>query len=430
MMKALILGAGFYQLNAIRKAKELGHTVIVSDYLPDSPGKKLADFSTMISTFDVAGNIEVAKQYQVDGVFTIGTDQPVLTAAAVAEELDLPRMISSLTALQSTNKKYMKAVFSRHELPSSRYLLVQRDELDDKQMLLRKLQQLHFPIVIKPIDSQGQRGIFKLYRLDPEVIDYMRQTFSFTRAGEILVEEYYPGDEITVSVWVENHQPYIFMITDRPRLNVEPHLGIPDGHVFPSRYMHSHYDEVAQLVHKLVLSFDIASGPLYVQMILGERGLEIVEIACRIGGGHEDELIPLVCGIDPLDMLIKKSLGQNIDLQQLESYDLLSNPAQAMVKFIVARPGRVKSLGNMNEVMKLPGVVKAAFYNPALAEVKELVNSTCRVGYLLVSADSEPELMQRTAAAYSQVKILDDQDENMIVSLDCYPYMFPPHYKI
>lgn len=414
-MKLLILGAGFMQLNAIRKAAEKGHTVMVSDYLPDAPGKKLAHFSTMTSTFDIAGNIEVARLNNIDGVLTIGTDQPVLTAASVAHELNLPLMISPQTALQATNKKYMKAVFREHGLPASSYLFIHRDELEDPDTLMRKLELLKFPIVVKPIDSQGQRGIFKINHLEKNIGNFMRQTFSHTRADEILAEEFFQGDEITISAWVEDYHPYILMITDRPLLHIEPHLGVPDSHVFPSRYMQSHYTQIAELTNKIVQSFDIASGPLYIQMMVGSQDLEIVEIACRIGGGHEDELIPLITGIDPLDMLIDKSLGINPDKQILQHYDLLNNQSHALVKFIVARPGRVKKLGDMEKLKQLPGVVNAAFYNPTLPEVKELVDSTCRLGFLLVSASSRDELIARTEAAYKRVQILDENNENMVL---------------
>ena len=76
-----MLGAGYGQVKTIRRIKELGHEVLVSDYYPESPGKKYADFSTNVSTFDISGILEVSKQYRIDGILTAGTDQPVLTAA-------------------------------------------------------------------------------------------------------------------------------------------------------------------------------------------------------------------------------------------------------------------------------------------------------------------------------------------------------------
>lgn len=413
-MKILILGAGFMQLNAIRKAKEKGHKIIVSDYLTDAPGKKAADFSEMTSTFDVEGNIKVAKKYEIDGIFTIGTDQPVLTAARVAEALNLPKMIGSETALKATNKKYMKQVFVENNISCSRYLLVNKEELSSSRVLLDKLSYLNFPIVIKPLDSQGQRGIFKLYGPDENIIDFMRQTFFFTNKDEIIVEEFCAGDEVTISAWVENYHSYILMITDRPLLNVEPHLGIPDGHIFPSRYTSSHYQIIQELIKKIVTVFDIVSGPIYVQMIIAENRIEVVEVACRIGGGHEEELIPLVTGIDPVDMLIEKTIDNKIDTSKLEKYELLNNTRQAMVKFVIARPGKVKCVGNIQEVKTMPGVINAGFYNPNLKEVKELINSTRRVGYLLVEGETREELMQNTRNAYPKMEILDELNNNMV----------------
>lgn len=414
-MKLLILGAGRNQLNAIKKAKKKGHTVIVSDYLPDSPGKTLADFSEMTSTFDIEGNIEVAKKYQVDGVLTIGTDQPVLTAARVAEALSLPHMISSDTALKATNKKYMKKAFIENSIPTSRYLLVSYEELDNNQKLFFKLGRLNFPVVVKPVDSQGQRGVFKIPKLDRNILAFIREAFMHTRDNVIIVEEFCAGDEITISGWVEDYNPYILIITDRPLLNVEPHLGIMTAHQFPSPYTFSHHDELQQLVSKTVAALNIASGPIYLQVIITPQRAELVEIACRIGGGHEDELIPLVTGIDPLDMLIDKSLGKMIDIDRLKSYQLLNNPNYAQTKFIMAYPGQVKRWGGLEQVKKMKGVVNAQFYYPQLKEIKEIVDSsTSRWGYIMASGTDKPELEDNVRKAYQAVEILNDENINLL----------------
>lgn len=413
-MKLLLLGAGFMQLNAIRKAKEKGHTVIVSDYLPDAPGKSIADYSEMVSSFDVMGNIAVARKYKVDGILTVGTDQPVLTAAKVAEELGLPSAIDSATALMATNKKHMKEAFDRFQIPSSRYSLIHREHIEGRQILQDKLQGLRFPIVVKPIDSQGQRGVFKLYKTEKNVADYMRQTLSFTPSDEVLAEEYFAGDEITISAWVENYHPYILLITDRPLWNIEPHLGVPDGHIFPSKYLRPYYGKILQILERVVQAINIPSGPVYAQMMVGDESIVVIEVACRIGGGHEEELIPLLTGIDVVDMLIEKSLGKSIEIQPLQQYNILQNDAWAMVKFIRAHPGGVKAVGDLQQVQSMVGVVNAAFYRPGLKEVRELTDSTCRIGYLLTRGKDQEELKQRTAEAYQRVEVLNEAGENMV----------------
>jgi len=414
-MMLLILGAGRNQINAIKKAKEKGHTVVVSDYLPDSPGKKLADFSEMTSTFDIEGNIEVARKYNVDGVLTVGTDQPVLTAARVAEALSLPRMISSVTALKATNKKYMKEALVKNNIPTSRYLLVRYEELDNRPEILNKLSRLNFPVVVKPVDSQGQRGVFKILKLDEYILPFMRESFMHTRDEEIIVEEYCAGDEITISGWVEGNEPYILIITDRPLLNVEPRLGIMTAHHFPSPYTFSHHAELRELVRKTVAGLHIASGPIYLQVIVNSNRCELVEVACRIGGGHEDELIPLVTGIDPLDMLIDKSLGKTINIAKLQDYQLLNNPHYAQTKFIMAYPGHVKSWGSLESIKKMRGVVNAQFYNLQLKEIKEIIDSsTSRWGYIMVSGSNKQEVEENIRNAYQAVEILDHDNNNLL----------------
>lgn len=419
-MKVLILGGGFMQLNAIRRAKAKGWTVVVSDYLPHAPGKKLSDFAELVSTFDIEGNIEVALKHKVDAVFTIGTDQPVLTAAKVAEALNLPALISADTALKATNKKYMKKTFEENGIPSSRYILIKKEDLNRPEIIKRRLAGFIFPVVAKPLDSQGQRGVFKLYRFDEQAVSYMQETFKFTRAEEIIVEEFCAGDEITVSAWVEEGIPYILMITDRPLLYVEPHLGIPDGHVFPSVYTLSHYDKIKQLVERITKAFAVTSGPLYIQMMVEGSEVKVIEIACRIGGGHEEELIPLVSGIDIVDMFLEKSVGNHIDVKSLKGYNLLTNSRNAMVKFIIGQPGEVKTWVSLERVKNMPGVVNAGFYDTSRREIRPLTDSTCRIGYLLVEGRDRQDLMDKVRRAYDEVKVLDSQGNNMVVCFKTY----------
>jgi len=140
-----------------------------------------------------------------------------------------------------------------------------------------------------------------------------------------------------------------------------------------------------------------------------------VEVACRIGGGHEDELIPLVTGIDPLDMLIDKSLGKTINIAKLKDYQLLNNPYYAQTKFIMAYPGHVKTWGSLESIKKMRGVVNAQFYNPQLKEIKEIIDSsTSRWGYIMVSGSNKQEVEENIRNAYQAVEILDHDNNNLL----------------
>ncbi len=111
----LILGGSNCQKNAFAAAKRMGLRTVLADYYPNPPAAGLADIHERVSTFDVPGCIALARRHRVEGVMTMGTDQPVYTAARVAEALGLPSQITVETAYAVTNKRAMKERFALHQ---------------------------------------------------------------------------------------------------------------------------------------------------------------------------------------------------------------------------------------------------------------------------------------------------------------------------
>lgn len=407
-MKLLILGGGNAQLTAIKRAKEKGHTVIVSDYYPDAPGKKYADFSELVSTFDIEKSIEIARKYKIDGVMTIGTDQPVYTAARIAEALNLPSFIDVKTALAVTNKKIMKKILTDNKIPAAPYRLVK----EGFPSIL--LEGLKYPVVIKPIDSQGQRGVYKLDSIE-QVRFYLKDSLSYSREEELLVEEFYENGEITVSGWVDAGQTYIITVTDRISIQRGIHLGICTSHHFPTRYSDSHFAEIKEITEQVVKAFGIKAGPIYFQMLIGSEGVKVNEISCRIGGAHEDELIPSVTGINILDLIIDGALGNKLELEKIKKHNVQKIRTKASVELVFARRGRVNSLSNTENVKTIPGVVQARFYVEPGHHVGEIDNATQRIGYLIVKAPTEHELKELLDQAYDVYRMEDENGENMIL---------------
>ncbi|HML46749.1 MAG TPA: hypothetical protein PKE04_08380, partial [Clostridia bacterium] len=152
----LLLGGSNLQMSAARRLREMGHRVILADYTDAPPAAALCQVHVKASTFDAEACIRAARAHGVDGVLTLGTDQPVYTAALVAEALGLPSAISTDSALKATNKRAMKEAFSHHNVPCAPYAFLRAEDAADS------LASLEPPLVMKPLDSQGQRGVFKL----------------------------------------------------------------------------------------------------------------------------------------------------------------------------------------------------------------------------------------------------------------------------
>lgn len=407
-MKILILGGGSSQVNAIARAREKGLTVIVSDYYPDAPGKALAHHAELVSTFDVEQSIEIAKKHQADGVLTLGTDQPVYTAACIARELHLPSPISVETALAVTNKKVMKKIFKEGGIPTPDFIFLK------KGFFFGELADLRFPVVMKPLDSQGQRGVYRLE--SPEEIEqYLPDTLSHSRLEEVIVEEYYENQEITVSGWVDETRPHVLTITDRLSFNNYPHLGICSAHRFPSLFLRSHYDEIMELTSNIVRVFGIKNGPIYFQMLVGREGIKVNEISCRLGGAYEDEFIPYLTGIDILGLLFDMALGKKLDLAGLRDYDLYNNSKRVLVPLIFARPGKVHKLPELEHIKRQPGILQAQLFIKPGQIIPEMINATQRVGYMIIAGDDEETLAVRIKKAFEAYVVENEAHENLIV---------------
>ncbi len=407
-MKLLILGAGHIQENAIQRAKALGHTVIVSDYFPDPPGKAFADYHEQASTFDIEKNIEIGLKYQIDGIMTLGTDQPVYTAARVAAALKLPALLDVTTAKAVTNKKVMKQIFIEAGIPTVNYHLTTEDFNDTE------LSDLHFPVVVKPLDSQGQRGVYKLGSIE-EIREVFRDVLSYSREREILIEEYYPSSEITVSGWVIGGELYLISVVDRISLENQRHIGICTAHRFPSRFLKLHFPQIKAISERIVAAFQIKNGPVYFQMLVGDEGIKVNEIACRIGGAYEDLYLHRATGIDLLEMLIKTSLNQTVDFRRLTEYDLLANKKFLSVEMFFTKPCEVGSVTNRESLEKLPSIIRAGFNFKPGDRIPEIINATQRAGYFIVEGENEAVLRENIERAYANLGIYDFEGKNQLI---------------
>ncbi|GMQ58249.1 ATP-grasp domain-containing protein [Vallitalea sediminicola] len=412
-MKLMILGASGAQLNAIKRAKELGNKVVVTDYCTNSPGKLIADECGLASTFDFEETMKVAIDTKIKGIMTTGTDQPVYIVNKVADELGLPKFLSVDTAYAVTNKRVMKEKFLEAGIPTPDYRIIKKDFKDSQ------LEGLKFPVVVKPFDSQGQRGIFKLNTVE-DVRLHFDDVIKHSREESILVESYYKNDEITISGWVRNGQAKVLTITDRVTFDNDKYIGICSSHEFPSKHYKQYKDEFIQLTEKIVDVFKIGEGPIYFQLFVGDEGIKVNEIACRIGGAYEDEFIPLITGVDILKMVIDSSMGQDIDYLPLDDYDIENNKNYLTVQLFFANSGTVESITNRDEINRLEGVYNMNYNYKEKDFIKPIENASVRAGYVIVTGNSNQDIQKKVDNLYKKMLMLDKQGNNLIINRDYY----------
>ena len=178
-MKILILGGGFQQLPAIRKAHELELTVLLADYLPDAPGRREADQSFLISTRDKDKILELARKENVDGILAFASDPAEETADYVAEKIGLPGGMYAAAGILG-NKRKFREFLAMHRIPAPRHFPMDYPESD-----------LPYPVVVKPLDSSGSKGVTILRSYDAGRLLRAYQTaVSCSLSGQAMAEEY------------------------------------------------------------------------------------------------------------------------------------------------------------------------------------------------------------------------------------------------
>ncbi|RLD33043.1 MAG: carboxylate--amine ligase, partial [Bacteroidetes bacterium] len=390
----------------IRRAKDIGMTVVVSDMDPNCPGAEEADLFVKASTFSYEETCSAAEKEKVDAVFTLGTDQPVLPVAKTALKLGLPSGISVETALGVTNKRIMKPIFKKNGIPSCKFRLISTKTKSDD------LNDFNYPLVIKPVDSQGQRGVYKVENWG-ELKEFMPDVLSFSREGNILVEEYYPGDEISVSGWVDNNKLYPLIITDRVTVSNGPHIGVCVSQEYPSKYMEVYKEEIVTISENIVSAFSITNGPVYFQMLIGDEGIKVNEVAVRIGGGYEDESIPALIEVDILNFQFELATMGKIDNSTLQQYQFPSQAFGAVI-FMFTKPGVVASNGDIDIVKKIPGVISGKYILKPGRRVGSRENSTARAGYVAIQSKSKNELEELKKKVYSLLEVKDINGDNIL----------------
>ncbi len=416
-MRLMIVGGGGGQLHAIRKAQTLGIEVIVSDRDPAAPGMQIADYPAAADTFDAEATVQAARTFAADGIMTLGTDQPVLTVTRAAGRLGLPRALTEDQALIATNKRWMKPMFEGCGVPHSPYRVI------DRSFRMEDLRGLRAPFVLKPVDSQGQRGVVRLDTAD-EVSRYLPGTLQYSREGYALVEEFYPGGEVTFSGWVRDGDVYPLTITDRRTMPFYPHIGVCIAHTYPSRFSGAWGGEIIEISRRIVRGMGIRRGPLYFQMLIGAEGIRVNEIACRIGGAYEDEFIPLLTGVDIDALQFYEALGKKAgpslrrgferDCFGLETFRYPAGETMAVLLFFT-RPMQVAGTGTAADVLKVPGVRRAAYLLAPGREVGPMRNSTGRAGYTIIKGSTKESVNRSIREAYARLEILDPAGGNGVI---------------
>lgn len=387
----LILGAGVYQVPAIKKANELGYKTIVLSYdIEQYPGYEFANIALNIDTTDIVKILDVAKKYNIQGVFTTGTDVALPALGRVNDELNL--MGPSYEAcILSTNKILMKKAFKENGVPTAKFEIVH-----DLEQAENVANSIGYPVMVKAINSSGSRGITKANSDSELKVSWeFAKEYSKNKEG-ILIEEFLEGSEFGAQAFIFNEEVKL-ICAHNDIITLPPHC-VPIGHSYPFKNIEI-LAEVESVSKKAIKALKINNCAANLDLILTEDGVKVFEVGARMGATCLPELTEVYTGIDVTKQCMKIAMGEEPDFQakkkQATSAMLITSKESGILKSIMI-PYNLK---NSPYVVNISVDVKEGDF------VNEFQIGPDRIGEIIVKDNNVENAERRCIDFLSQIKI-------------------------
>lgn len=387
----LIFGAGLNQLTLINEANEIGLTTIVIDIIESPPGKAIADYYYCVNGDDYKTTLEIAKRHAVAGLVTSQMEKPMRLMAKLAKELNLifhsPQVVE-----QCLDKWLMKKALQKRGVSCANGVLISRME----EITSKKISSLQFPLVIKPKDGTSSQGVYKVESLE-EILQYRPITMKYSKGGEVIIEEFLDGPEISVESITFNGASSIVQYTKKfvtpfPRT-------VEMGHLQPAQLNENEKIAVDKVVKDAIIALGIDNSASHTEVKLTPKGPKIVEVGARLGGDFISSfLVKNSCGVDMDRAAIQVTLGEKPNLEPTEI-------AFTFIKYLELPIGkRVKSIHDWTQIMNNPGVVFANISIPVGQTIELITESRKRPGFIIVKGEKKEEVLKLADSYLDKMK--------------------------
>ena len=398
-MRILVLAGGADQISLINELKARGHETILVDYFENPPARPYADKHIVASTLDVERVKEIAIDQKVDLITTACTDQALLTVANVSEQLGLPCYLSYQTGLNVTNKSYMKKVLLANNIPTSKFIILDKVDLD-------AIKNFSFPLVVKPVDCNSSKGVKPINDI-ADFPKYLEEAINLSRTKTAIVEEFKVGKEISVDYYVEgecakllcattslkitNRKSFTILCSDYPAINEEQ-------------------EELLKVIgNQVAKAFGLKDCPLFIQMIANGTDVNVIEFSARMGGGSKYNLIRVLSGVNIMSKYVDLVLGgkPSVSPSKLVKF--------CKMVYLYCNPGVFDHIEGLEE-LKQQGIIDSYFeYKTRGMEISHAETSGDRPAGYLITAETADALQEKLNYVDSHIKVVSDKGEDIMM---------------
>lgn len=399
----LIISGGIEAKPGILLAKQMGFYTVVCDGNTKAPGLLLADDQIISSTYDVKQTLEAAVKYnnnvrKINGVMSIASDVP-LTVASIAHELNLPS-IPLNTAKLAIDKLSMKEKFLAESIPIPWFVEVKSPQ--DLNMFINKMKP---PLIIKPVDSRGARGV-QLIKSELVNNDLLfNNALQHSPSKRVMLERFLAGPQLSTESLVVNTVSHTIGFSDRNYEFIDKFhpFVIENGGSLPSHLNNTILGKVDKLLQKSAEALNITNGVIKGDIVIHKEEPFVIELATRLSGGyfcsHE---IPENTGVDFLKQAIKLTMGETIKEIDLK----VKKNIPVAQRYWFPKNGKVKEILGLDNYKNHKDIILLEIRVKVGDEIKEINSHPGRAGVVITRGKSINEAILLAEEVIENIKII------------------------
>lgn len=413
--KLLLLGGPALACDIIKTAREMGiHTSVTDFYPPEkSPAKLVADKYYMVSNADVDAVVKLIREEKIDGVLTGFTDSTLPYYEKICRKAGVPSYASSEQINITCNKNAFKKLCKNFEVP-----VVEEYDISSPYDI-EEVKKLRFPVILKPADNSGGRGI-TICNKPNEFSAAYEHALNFSESKSVLTERYMMAPEVSIFYLVKDGEIYLTLMGDRHTKNRKQGIiPLPVGYTFPSRNFPAYLDNLNEKVVKMFESIGMKNGLIFIQSFVEDGHCIFYEMGFRITGSLEYKLIEALNGFNPLRMLIEFAVTGKMGSAEELQHNAPNHSSSACNLTFLVNPGVIGSIRGVKEVKEMEGIIDAVLSYKEGDEVPKSAVGTLRQVLLRVFAIGKNDeiLVDLVKRIQSSIKVFSDRGENMLMDL-------------
>ncbi|MBC7274588.1 MAG: ATP-grasp domain-containing protein [Streptomyces sp.] len=341
---------------------------------------------------------------RVDGL-TSFSDYHTVLAAQAARRLGLPG--PDPAAVETANVKDRLRVALGDVPYNIPHLLVgSRDQLDEAA------RRLGFPMIAKPpaeAISYGVRRVDDMAQLEEawEELSGIRHSLrGQPRSGDVLLETYVEGVEVSVETMTVNGHTHVFGVTSKDLFGDPAYIEC--GHTFPVPLADDERDALYTVVRETLAAIGYDHGPCHTEVRRTESGWRVIEANPRTPSSCMTMLVTDVTGRSPILDAWLLAIGEVPPVEPV-----VHNGGAAVRMIYPARRGTLKRVDGVEAAAAVPGVQVLLHVEKGDKLLQRMDNSSC-VGFTYCNGPDRLEaqaLADKAAALLDFVVEEDERDE-------------------